>query len=206
MIYFIVKGGPVIIPIILGSMVGLAIILERLWVFRRIYRLDMETFSKAVYKNVSEGKIEDALRICRQNPDFPLPAMFAQVIENKGLSRLDLEKILERLGNHYVKNLEVRLGGLLTIVSISPLLGFLGTITGLIRAFMAWERAGSDITVSALASGIYEAMITTAAGLMVAIPYYLFYNYFISRIKNFAHELDDYSGQLLEVMTKAKML
>ena len=206
MIYFIVKGGPVMIPIILASILGLAIILERLWVIHRVYRLDMETFSKAVYKNVLDGKIEEALRICRENLDFPLPSMFAAALENRELARADLEKMLERLGNHYVKNLEQRLGGLLTIVSISPLLGFLGTITGLIRAFMAWEKAGSDITVSALASGIYEAMITTAAGLMVAIPYYLFYNYFISRIKNFAHELDDYSSQLFEVMAKGRIL
>lgn len=205
MIYFIVKGGPLMIPIILGSVFGLAIILERLFVIHRVYRLDMESFAKIIFKNIADGKSEEALKISRQNSDYPLPAMFAAALENRNLSRHDLEKMLERIGNHHVKGLEKRLGGLVSIVGIEPLMGFLGTITGLIRAFLAWEKAGNDVTVSALASGIYEAMITTAAGLMVAIPYYLFYNYFISRIKYFSHELDDYSSRLLEILTKERI-
>ncbi len=204
MIFFIVKGGPVMIPIILCSILGLAIILERFFVIRRIQRFNMESFSNAVYKYISERKTSEALSLCRQNADYPLGAMFAAAIENRNLGRHDLEKMLERMGNHYVKSLEKRLGGLVSIVGIEPLLGFLGTITGLIRAFMAWEKAGNDITVSSLASGIYEAMITTAAGLIVAIPYYLFYNFFVSQIKYFAHELDDYSSRLLEVLSKAE--
>lgn len=198
--YFFIKGGPLMIPILLGSIVGLAIILERLWVIRRAGGLDMEALASAVCKNISDGKFEDAQKICRQHSDYALASMFSIILENRKLPRPDLEKMLERMGKHHIKELEKRLGGLVSVVGISPLLGFLGTITGLIRAFMAWEKAGSDITVSALASGIYEAMITTAAGLMVAIPYYLFYNYFISRIKYFAHELDDYSSRLLDVL------
>ncbi|MBI5873486.1 MAG: MotA/TolQ/ExbB proton channel family protein [Candidatus Omnitrophica bacterium] len=205
MIYFIVKGGPVMIPIILASVVGLAIILERLFVIHRVYRLDMESFSNIIYKHILDGKYDEALKVCRNHSEFPLPAMFQAVLENKELSRHDLEKMLERIGNHYVKNLERRLGGLVSVVGIEPLMGFLGTITGLIRAFMAWEKAGNDVTVSALASGIYEAMITTAAGLMVAIPYYLFYNYFISKIKYFGHELDDYSSRLLEIIVEERL-
>lgn len=206
MMFFIIKGGPVMIPIILGSVLGLAIIIERMLVIRRLHRLDMESFSSTVYKYISDAKFDEALSLSRQHSEYPLGAMFASVIENRNLSRHELEKMLERLGNHYIKILEKRLGGLVSIVGISPLLGFLGTITGLIRAFMAWEKAGNDITVSALALGIYEAMITTAAGLMVAIPYYLFYNYFISKIKYFAHELDDYSSKLLEALAKAEAL
>ena len=205
MLYFVIKGGPVMFPIILGSILGLGIILERLLVFHGISRLDMEAFSRTIYRHVADGEIEDALRLCRQKSEYPLPAMFIAALENKQLSRPDLEKMLERIGNRYVKFLEKRLGGLVSVVGIEPLLGFLGTITGLIKAFMAWEKAGSDITVSALAMGIYEAMITTAAGLIIAIPYYLMYNYFISRTKSFAHQLDDYSGQLLEIMVKGKL-
>ncbi|HAJ56491.1 MAG TPA: MotA/TolQ/ExbB proton channel family protein [Candidatus Omnitrophica bacterium] len=204
MLFFIVKGGPVMIAIILASVFGMAIILERLFVIHRVYRLDMESFSKTVYRHIFDGKYDEALKVCRQHEDFPLPAMFVAALENRGAARHELEKMLERMGNHYIKNLERRLGGLVSIVGISPLMGFFGTITGLIRAFMAWEKAGNNVTVSALASGIYEAMITTAAGLMVAIPYYLFYNYFISRIKYFGHELDDYSGRLLEMIAKDK--
>src|SRR3990172_7767968 len=112
MVYFILKGGSVMIPIILGSVLGLAIILDRLVVIHRVYRLDMESFSKVIYKRVAEGQFEEALRICRQNNNFPLPSIFEAGIENRELSRLDLEKMLERMGNHAVKNLEKRLGGL----------------------------------------------------------------------------------------------
>ncbi len=206
MLYFLFKGGPVVIPLLLVSVFGLAIILDRLVAIRRVYRFNMGKFSETVCRKISTGKLEDALNFSRQHQDQPIGLMFTSALENNELTRPSLEKLLERVGNHEVKKLEKRLGGLVSIVGISPLLGFLGTITGLIRAFMAWEKMGNDVTVSALASGIYEAMITTAIGLMIAIPYYLCYNYFISRIKYFAHELDDYAGQLLEAMAKAKFL
>jgi len=194
------------IPIILASIVGAGIIVERFIVIRRVYRLDMQKFSREVLDLVDKGKYREALEACSRKKEYPLAAMYAAAIENRLLSRAELEKHLERMGNHAVKVLEKRLGGLVSVVGIEPLMGFLGTITGLIRAFMAWEKAGNDVTVSALAGGIYEAMITTAAGLIVAIPYYLCYNYFISRIKYFSHELDDYSCQLLELLTRGKVL
>lgn len=206
MFYFLIKGGPIVIPLLLVSVFGLAIIIDRFIVIRRVYRFDMEKFSQNICREIDSGKLEDALNLARQHKNQPIGAMFSSALENNELTRLSLEKMLERVGNHEVKKLERRLGGLVSMVGIAPLLGFLGTITGLIRAFMAWEKAGNDVTVSALASGIYEAMITSAIGLMIAIPYYLFYNYFISRIKYFAHELDDYAGQLLESMAKAKFL
>ena len=207
MLFFIVKGGVIMIPIILASIAGAAIIIERWIVLHRAdSSMDMEGFSNACLDLVKKNKFQDALDLCRQNQGHPLAAMYAEAIENRQSTRAELDKVLERMGNHFVKILERRLGGLVSIVGIEPLLGFLGTIVGLIRAFMAWEKAGSDITVSVLAGGIYQAMITTAAGLIVAIPYYLFYNYFISRIKYFSHELEDYSSRLLELLTRGKVL
>lgn len=125
-------------------------------------------------------------------------------LQNKDLEVHEIEKRLERAGNSQVQGLEKYIGGLISIIGIEPLLGFLGTITGLIRAFMAWEKAGSNITVSALASGIYEAMITTAAGLIVAVPYYLVCNFIISRIKYLSYEMSDSSMQLAEAIGRAK--
>lgn len=206
MVYFIVKGGVMMIPLILASVLGLAIILERYFVIRRFGSFGMEAFSEAVCRKILLNKFDEALNLCRQNSGHPLSSMFTAALENRDLPRPELEKMMERLGNHAVHHLEKRLGGLASIVGIAPLLGFLGTITGLIRAFMAWEKAGSDITVSILAAGIYEAMITTAAGLIVAIPFYLCYNYFISRIKYLAHEVVDYAGQLLEAIARGRLL
>jgi len=170
----------------------------------------MARFSEAVCNKVLIGKVNEAVSLCKKHGEHPLSGMFVLTLENRDLPREELEKMLERLGEHAVHGLEKRLGGLAAIVGIAPLMGFLGTITGLIGAFMSWEKAGSDITVSALAGGIYQAMLTTAAGtaagLMIAIPFYLCYNFFISRIKYYAHELNNYSSQLLEAVARGRLL
>lgn len=203
MFTFIIKGGPVMVPILLGSVIGLAIVIERLWVFRGT-QFDTFDFIQAVFKNIKEGKFKDALSICESHIPHPLAAIYKIGIERRNLPLERLEKVLEQAGNNQIQKLEKYLGALVTIVGIEPLLGFLGTITGLIRAFMSWERAGANVTVSLLAAGIYEAMITTAAGLIVAIPLYLFYNYFVSRIKSVSNELSNHCIQLLEVITETR--
>ncbi len=200
---FIVKGGPVMIPIILGSVFGLAIILEKLWFLSQI-RIDSSAFVQEVFKNLKTNKIQQALLLCERNINYPVAMLFKIGIERRNTPAERLEKILEQAGNNQIQRLEKRLGGLASIISIEPLMGFLGTITGLIRAFMTWEQAGANITVNALAQGIYQAMITTAAGLMIAIPYYLFYNYFISRIKYIANELTNHAIQLIEAISEIK--
>ncbi|MDD4183638.1 MAG: MotA/TolQ/ExbB proton channel family protein [Candidatus Omnitrophica bacterium] len=200
MFNFIIKGGPVMIPIILGSLFGFAIAIERFIVFRKT-GLDTFKFVEEVFKGLKLGNTKKALELCERNP-HPLAKIFKIGIERRNLPLDRLEKTLEQAGNNHVYKLEKRLGALLSIVSIEPLLGFLGTITGLIRAFMTWEKAGASVTVSSLASGIYEAMITTAAGLIIAIPLYLCYNYFVSRIKIISNDLTNHSIQLLEVIAE----
>lgn len=192
------------IPIILGSVLGLAIIIDKLLILKSTKMTDLDSFTRDVFSQVRRQDYNAALNLCYQNSNYPIPRIFKVGIEKRNLSRDDLEKVLERVGNKEIQELEKRLGGLISIIGIEPLLGFLGTITGLIHAFMAWEKAGSNITVNALASGIYEAMITTAAGLSVAVPYYLIYNYIVSRIKYISYELTDYSTQLVEVLTEAQ--
>lgn len=187
------------IPIILGSIVGLAIIIEKFWHLKNI-RMDMGLFSQEIFNDLRENRAKKAIEACNNNIDYPLPAIFKTAIENKDLPIYDLEKLIERSGNNEVQKLEKYMNGLISIVSIEPLLGFLGTIVGLIRAFMAWEKAGANITVSVLAAGIYEAMLTTAAGLIVAIPYFLIYNYFVSRLRRVSFQLNDYSSQMIHVL------
>ena len=191
------------VPIILGSILGLAIVIERLWVFRQM-KLDTFEFVESIFKLLKENKIADAIGLCNEYSHHPLAVVFKIGIERRNLPEARLEKILEQAGNNQVQKLEKFLGALVSIINIEPLLGFLGTITGLIRAFMSWEQAGANVTVGVLAGGIYEAMITTAAGLSVAIPLYLSYHYFISRIKVTSNELTNHCIQLLEVMAEAK--
>ncbi|MBN2452946.1 MAG: MotA/TolQ/ExbB proton channel family protein [Candidatus Omnitrophica bacterium] len=200
---WIVKGGPVMIPIILGSVLGLAIIIIKL---QQLFaaKIDAAQFTDKVTAHILAGEYDKALGLCRKNIRYPIAVTLKAGIEKRDLPAHEIEKALERAGNTQVKSLEKHIGGLISIIGIEPLLGFLGTITGLIKAFMAWEKAGSNVTVSQLASGIYEAMITTATGLAVAVPYYLICNFIISRVKYISYELSDSSMKLAEALSESK--
>lgn len=200
--FWVVKGGPVMIPILLGSVIGLAIIIQKLWMLFNI-RIDSAAFTSEIISKVEAGRLDEAVDICNKSLKYPIAATLKAGLEKKELPPHEIEKVLERAGNRQVNNMERYIGGLISIIGIEPLLGFLGTITGLIKAFMAWEAAGSDITVSALASGIYEAMITTATGLSIAVPFYLICNFIISRIKYISYELNDSSMQLVESISES---
>ncbi len=200
---FVIKGGPVMAPILLASIVGLAIVLERFWVFRNT-RLNTFDFAQDILRYLKTNRISQALELCDENIPHPLAFVYKIGIERRDLPGSRLEKIMEQAGNNQVQKLEKYLGALVSIISIEPLLGFLGTITGLIKAFMSWEKAGANVSVNMRASGIYEAMITTAAGLIIVIPLYLCYNYFIGRIKYIANELTNHGIQLLELIEELK--
>ena len=159
-----------------------------------------------IFRDVKSKRINAALELCDKNIRYPIAAVFRVGLERRSLPMERLEKILEQDGNNQIEKLEKFLGALASIISIEPLLGFLGTIVGLIRAFMSWEKAGANVTVNALAGGIYQAMITTAAGLTVAIPLYLFYNYFINRIKHVSNSLNNHVIQLVELLSETKEL
>ncbi|MDP2913610.1 MAG: MotA/TolQ/ExbB proton channel family protein [Candidatus Omnitrophota bacterium] len=203
MLWALIKGGPVMIPIMLGSVLGLAIIIDKLWMLARI-SMNCQKFTNEILVKVRSGRFEQAISMCSKSSRFPLAVTLKAALEKRHLPAQEIEKVLERTGNSQVKYMERYIGGLISIIGIEPLLGFLGTITGLIKAFMAWEKAGSNITVSALAGGIYEAMITTAAGLSIAVPYYLICNFIISRIKYISYELSDSSMQLVEALSEVK--
>ena len=202
MIELIIKGGPVMIPIIFLSIVALALILERLWRLWRI-RLNISQFAQEIFLYLERGHLQKAVERCK-SVRHPIGDLFQVGILNRNMRRDDLEKLMEREGEEQIHDLERYLGGLLIIVGIEPMLGFLGTITGLIRAFMTWEQLGTNITVNALAAGIYEAMITTAAGLIIAIPYYIVYHLIIGKIKGYAHEMSYYGNELLDLLARAK--
>jgi biopolymer transport protein ExbB len=198
----IVKGGLVMIPIILGSIVALAIILERGWTLWRI-RLDFQRFAQEIFLLLERGQFSKALERC-ETIRHPIGDVFKLGILNRNLKRQEIESMMEREGDEQVQYLEQYLGALLITIGVEPMLGFLGTIVGLIKAFMAWERLGTNITVSALAAGIYQAMITTAAGLIVAIPGYILYHLIVGKIKSHAQEMTYYGNELVDVLAKAR--
>jgi len=202
LIDLILKGGPVMIPIILGSIVALALILEKAWTLWRI-RLNYSQFAQEIFLFLERGHYQKAFERCEELR-HPIADLFKLGILNRGLKREELESMLENEGNEQVQYLEQYLGALMIIVGIEPMMGFLGTIIGLIQAFMTWEQMGANITVNALAAGIYQAMITTAAGLIIAIPAYVIYHLIVVKIKNHAQELTYYGNELLDILAKVK--
>ncbi len=198
----IIKGGVIMIPIILLSIIGLALILERFWTLWRI-RLDIPRFTQEIFLYLERGHFQKALERC-EKARHPIADVFKLGILNRALKREEVERMMEREGDEQVQYLEQHLGALIIIIGVEPMLGFLGTIVGLIQAFMTWEQLGTNITVGALAAGIYQAMITTAGGLIVAIPYYIAYHLIVGKIKSHAQEMTYYGNELIDILARPR--
>ncbi len=194
----IVKGGWVMVPILLGSVIAFALAIERgtkLW----RARLDVRKFTDDVFSLIAADEIGQALALCR-TVQHPIGRIFEICIERRGENAADIERMMEHEGNGLIATFEKNMNIFMIIVGVEPLLGFLGTILGLIQAFMAWEVAANTVTVEQLAAGIYQAMITTGGGLLVAIPFYIVYSIYTGRIAAIARDMNHYGEELLLAM------
>ena len=194
------KGGVIMIPIIIGSIIALGLTIERIMQFRKL-KFNSKAFTKKIYTKISENRIEEAKDLC-DDIENPLAAIYKKGLENINESSQEIERQIEIEGHRQVSLYEKNLPYLLIIVTIEPMLGFLGTIIGLINAFMNWEIFGASVTVEQLASGIYQAMITTAAGLIVAIPFYIVYHIFIIITNKLVSDLNFYGENFVSFVTK----
>ena len=200
----IFKGCWVMVPIILGSIVALALVLERFWFLWSI-RLDVDSFAKKIFSLVKQGNPEGAAGICAK-VSHPLAEVFRVGLENSDEEASEIERVMEREGGRQIQQVERNLNFLVVGIGVEPLLGFLGTILGLIQAFMAWERLSTSVTVSALAAGIYQAMLTTAAGLIVAIPYFVIYHFFLGKVHAISQDINHYGDELVSLLRKSRGL
>jgi biopolymer transport protein ExbB len=189
------------VPIIALSVVACGIVFERYWTLWR-FRRRLLGLARHVTERVDEGNVSEALREC-QGRDMALDRLFATALVHRAHPRDEIARRLERPGADVVADLEAYLGALATIVGIEPLLGFLGTIVGMIKAFMQWEHLGDSVTINVLAGGIYEAMITTAAGLIVAIPYYVAYNHLVARVAALTRLTEKTVEALVDLLTRS---
>ena len=191
-------GGWVMVPIILCSIVALAIIGERLWSLQR-KRICPSRLVPQIWQWVKDGQL-DASHVAMLRSDSPLGRILAAGLMNLRRDRVTMKEAIEDVGRQVVPELERYLNTLGTIASISPLLGLLGTVTGIIRAFHALsegERMGSP---TLLACGISEALIATAAGLLVAIPSLMFYRYFRGRVDELVVYMEQESLKMVEML------
>ncbi|MCS7161826.1 MAG: MotA/TolQ/ExbB proton channel family protein [Bacteroidia bacterium] len=195
---FILMGGWSMAVLIILFAIGVYIFLERFLLIAK-YDKDPATFMEQVKNAIRKGDVQRAEALCAANP-----TPFARMV-GKGISRLgsplpDIAAAVQNQGNLEILQLEKNIPYLATIAALSPMVGFLGTVTGLIQAFMKIAQLQGNVNPAALADGIYEAMITTAAGLIVAIPMQFAYNFLVNRIQSFILKMEGASTAFLDVL------
>ncbi len=194
----LLKGGWVMIPLALLFVVAVYIFFERYFVIRRAQKIPTDFMDK-IRQQVVAGNIEGAISLCQQI-DNPAARMIEKGLSRIGRSMQDITVAIENAANLEVYKLENNLSILATIAGAAPMLGFLGTVTGMIRAFYRLSTAGNNIDPAMLAGGIYEAMITTATGLLIGIIAYVGYNYLSARIDRIVFKMEAIVLEFMDVL------
>jgi len=194
----VLAGGPFMIPIALLLLLGIYVFVERYLTIRKS-NADPEPLMRQVTDYIRHGDIQRALMVC-EGQNSPFARIVAKGIRRLGSPLPDIFASIENEGKLEVNRLEKSLALLATISGAAPMLGFLGTVTGLISAFMTISQFEGSVSPSLLAGGIYEAMVTTAAGLIVGIPAYVGYNVLTSMISNVISKMELISTQFIDIL------
>lgn len=176
------EGGWIMIPLALLALVCIYIFIERAIVIRNASKTD-DTFMKRIRDYIHEGEIESALNLCRSN-GTPMGRLIAKGISRIGRPMNDVLVAVENTGNLEVANLSKGLPWLATTAAGAPMLGFLGTVIGMVQAFYSIANSGNAAHIGTFAGGIYTALVTTVAGLIVGIAALFAYNYLVARVNN----------------------
>lgn len=197
-----IKGGPLMIPIAICSVVAIYILFERLMTINKAGN-SPDTFMDKIKDMVTRGDVNGARALCSQY-DTPI----ARMIE-KGLSRIgsplkSIEASIENMAKIELFKLEKNLSVLATIAGAAPMMGFLGTVLGMVQAFISIAQEEGTISPKLLSNGIYEAMITTVAGLIVGIIAYLSYNFLVTRVSKLVHKMEYSSIEFMELLQEPR--
>lgn len=184
----LMNGGVMMIPIILLWIGAIYIFVERLLIIKNASKTPAD-FKDQIRNMVLEGNVKGARMLCAQT-DTPVARMIEKGISRIGSPLKNIEVSIENTGKIEIYRLEKNLSMLATISGAAPMIGFLGTVTGMIQAFIAIAQEEGAVSPKLLSSGIYEAMVTTAAGLFVGILAYLGYNYLVSRVQKLVHKME----------------
>ena len=194
------KGGIIMIPLLILSLVSIYIFIER-WLALRKAATEDATFMKKIKDYIHDGEIESATLLCRKT-DTP----YARLIQ-KGISRIgrpmnDVLVAIENVGNIEIANLGKGFTWLATTAAGAPMIGFLGTVTGMVKAFFALSTAGNNANITVLAGGIYEALVTTVAGLVVGIIALLPYNHLNTRVNHVINQLENKTMEFMDLLNE----
>lgn len=194
------KGGFIMIPLFLLLIMSVYIFVERFRIIKQAAH-DDDTFMERIKDFLREGKITEAKELCART-NTPYSRMVAKGISRLGRPMNDVQVSIENVGNLEVSKLEKGLSLLATTAGGGPMLGFLGTVLGMIQAFYNMASAGNNVDVTNLAGGIYTAMVTTVAGLIVGAFAYFAYNYLVSRVDKVVRDLEARSLEFMDILNE----
>ncbi len=193
-----VKGGWLMIVLLVLSILAIYIFGNKWWMIHKAGNID-KNFMKDIRDLIHDGKIKSALALCEKY-DSPIARLVEKGIERIGRPLPDIQAAVENMGNVEVARLEKGLPTLATISGGAPMIGFLGTVTGMIQAFFKMSTAGNNIDITLLSGGIYEAMVTTVGGLFVGIIAYFGYNYLTSQISNLVFKMENTTIEFIDML------
>ena len=194
------KGGWIMIPIGLLLFITIAIFIERILVIKKAGKED-PTFMNRIKDYIHEGKIDSAINLCRMT-NTPISRMIEKGISRLGRPMNDILIAVENVGNIEIAKLEKGFPWVATTAAVAPMLGFLGTVTGMVRAFFDMANAGVNVDITLLSSGIYEALVTTVAGLIVGIIALLAYNYLVAQVNRAVNKMETRSMEFMDLLNE----
>lgn len=194
------KGGWLMLVLLILSIIAIYIFGKKWWVISKASKVD-KNFMNDIRDYIHSGKVKSALTLCEKY-DTPVARLVGKGIERIGRPLADIQTAVENTGNVEVARLEKGLPFLATISGGAPMIGFLGTVIGMIQAFFNMSQAGNNIDITLLSSGIYTAMVTTVGGLIVGILAYFGYNYLSSRISDLVFKMESATIEFMDLLNE----
>ena len=191
-------GGPLMWVLLALSILAIYLIGRKWWVINQASKID-PNFMKDIRDYVSDGKIKSAIALCGKY-DNPVARMTETGIHRMGRPMADIQSAIENIGNVEVARLEKGLPLLATIAGGAPMIGFLGTVMGMVQAFFNMSKAGNNIDITLLSGGIYTAMLTTVGGLIVGIIAYFGYNWLTSKVSDLVYKMESSTMEFIDIV------
>lgn len=199
------KGGPVMYLIIILSVISLGIVIERIYSLNRS-RIDAKEFMDKIINSLKRNKVIESIEMCNNTPG-PISHIIKAGILKHDRSKPEIKESIDEAAQLEIPQMERHLPILATIAHIAPLLGLLGTVSGMIKAFQVIQNKAATMTPvnpGDLAGGIWESLLATLAGLLVAIPTYVAYNYLVNQVDNLVYDMERSATDLVNILSSRR--
>ncbi len=202
---WLIKGGPMMVPILLCSVIAFAVMAERIMYFRKI-RMNTRKFMGEISYALKRNRADEAIEMCDKSPG-PLPRVLKAGILKYDRQRPEIKEAIQDAALHEIPRIEKNIGILATVAQVSPVLGLLGTVLGMVEIFQKIQQRSAAMlpsTPSDLSAGVWQALIATVAGLVVAIPALTAYNYFVSKANYMIRDMEISATDLVNILSEKK--